>query len=115
MIFNLVPFYGAGRAANSGEVNARANDARYSVSLMSGTCLLAGACAWPILQCGLLVGEISGNAVAWSAGPITTIREVPALRESMRCKGSVSELIRRIAALQNLVTIERARSRGLDP
>jgi len=66
-------------------------------------CLLLSYLSWPFFHQAYAVGEMSGNAGGLIRWPIKFV--VPAGFVMLALQG-VSEVIKRIAALQNLVTID---------
>jgi len=67
------------------------------------SCLLLAYLSWPFFMQAYAVGEVSGNAGGLIRWPIKFV--VPAGFVMLALQG-VSEVIKRIAALQNLVTID---------
>src|SRR6202140_5328241 len=67
------------------------------------SCLLLSYLSWPFFMQAYSVGEISGNAGGLVRWPIKIV--VPVGFVMLTLQG-VSEVIKRIAALQNLVTID---------
>ena len=67
------------------------------------SCLLLAYLSWPFFMQAYDVGEMSGNAGGLLRWPIKIV--VPAGMLMLALQG-VSEVIKRIAALQNLVTID---------
>jgi TRAP-type mannitol/chloroaromatic compound transport system permease small subunit len=67
------------------------------------SCLLLSYLSWPFFHQAYAVGEMSGNAGGLIRWPIKFV--IPAGFVMLALQG-VSEVIKRIAALQNLVTID---------